>query len=268
MRDVFFLTCGTLRAPAAGFAPEVSLRRIDLPIVVAVAVRDSGEVALIDAGLSEAACESVRAVYGALGPLYVSARARCDDAIVRQLARVGVGRDRVKTIVATHLHLDHIGGAEDFPDAEVVCTDAELAAHRARKGLGYFARDLARSRVRAVALAGAPTYGFPASHDVFGDGELTLLDARGHTQGSCAVALRARDKSYVHLGDAVYQAWEHGMSPAGPSRFARVTSWSMAEQKRTYAHIRACEADPRRPVLVPSHDMAVYRGLPHAPAAG
>jgi glyoxylase-like metal-dependent hydrolase (beta-lactamase superfamily II) len=267
VRDVFFLTCGTMRVPSAGFSPGWSIARMDIPLVVAVVVRDSGDVLLVDAGWSEEACEGVARVYGRLRSVYLGARTRRDDAVVRQLARLGIARDRVKAIVATHLHLDHVGGVEDFPDAEVVCTDAELSAHRARKSPGYFARDLERARVRAVALAGAPTYGFPASHDLFGDGEVTLLDARGHTQGSCAVALRAREQCYVHLGDAVYQTWEHGLSPAGPSRFARITAWSRSQQRATYEHIRACEADPRRPILVPSHDMTTYRRLPHAPTA-
>jgi glyoxylase-like metal-dependent hydrolase (beta-lactamase superfamily II) len=240
---------------------------MDIPLVVAVMVRGSGDVLLVDVGWSEEACASVARVYGRLQSFYLGVRARRDDAIVLQLERLGIARDRVKTIVATHLHLDHVGGVEDFPDAEVVCTDAELSAYRARKSPGYIPRDLARSRVRAVALAGAPTYGFPASHDLFGDGEVTLLDAHGHTQGSCAIALRAREHCYVHLGDAVYQAWEHGLSPRGPSRFARLTAWSRIEQRSTYEHIRACEADPRKPILVPSHDMGIYAKLPHAPTA-
>ena len=33
-----------------------------------------------------------------------------------------------------------------------------------------------------------------------------------------------------------------------------------------YASLRACEADPRKPVLVPSHDKEVFERLPHAPA--
>lgn len=265
MRDLFFLTCGTMRVPKLGFLPELSFGAMSIPLVVAVGVRESGDVVLVDCGWSEEACEDVARVYGRLHSLYLGVRAKRSDAIALQLARLGIDRARVKTIVATHLHLDHVGGAEDFPDAEIVCTDAELSAHRARKSPGYFSRDIVDARVRAIALGAAPTYGFPASHDVFGDGEIVLLDARGHTQGSCAVALRSEQHTYVHLGDAVYQAWEHGLSPAGPSRFARITGWSKREQKKTYEHIRACEADPRKPVLVPSHCMQTYERLPHAP---
>jgi hypothetical protein len=38
--------------------------------------------------------------------------------------------------------------------------------------------------------------------------------------------------------------------------------------KQRYASLRDCEADPRRPVLVPSHDAAVFARLPQAPAKG
>jgi hypothetical protein len=46
-----------------------------------------------------------------------------------------------------------------------------------------------------------------------------------------------------------------------------VTAWNRDEQVRTYASLRACEADPRRPVVVTSHDDDVFATLPHAPAA-
>jgi hypothetical protein len=45
-------------------------------------------------------------------------------------------------------------------------------------------------------------------------------------------------------------------------------AWNRDEQVRTYARIRACEADPRRPVVVPSHDAEAFESLPHAPQPG
>jgi glyoxylase-like metal-dependent hydrolase (beta-lactamase superfamily II) len=171
--------------------------------------------------------------------------------------------------VATHLHLDHIGGAVDFPNAEIVCSDVELSAFRTLgRRAGYRAEDLAvRARLRPLAVTGGPSYGFPASHDLFGDGEIVLLDAHGHTAGSVAVALRGRERRcYVHVGDAVYQSWEMGLTPAGPCFVARNLAWRRDLQRKTYACLRACEADPRRPILVPSHDQATFDTLPHAPS--
>lgn len=292
MREVFFLTSGTFAAPAfavgaqpppqAGFALAGALRGLGsigktttLTNTVAVAVRDSGDVVLVDAGWSAEACADPVGVLGRVRVASLGARIRASDAIASQLASLGIEPSRVKTIVATHLHLDHVGGVRDFPNAEVVVTDRELAAFRGLpRNLGYRADDLARAgRIREVPLLGAPTYGFPASFDLFGDGEVVLCDARGHTKGLAAVALRARGRaadggagSWVHVGDAVYQSWEYGLAPAGPSLTATFTGWKRDDMKRTYAAIRSCEVDPRRPTIVPSHDAAVFEKLPHAPA--
>jgi glyoxylase-like metal-dependent hydrolase (beta-lactamase superfamily II) len=236
---------------------------------VAVVVRDDGDVVLVDAGWSVATCDDPRRELGVLQATVLGVRVSAADAIVTQLRELGIDPSRVRTIVATHLHLDHVGGVGDFPNAEVVTARRELEAYfRGHWWQGYRAHDLARAgRLRALGLDDGPTYGFPASADLFSDGEVVLLDARGHTAGSVAVALRGPLATYVHVGDAVYGRWEYGMSPPGPSAVARLQGWRLDESERTYAHLRACEADPRRPVLVPSHDAEVFDALPHAPSA-
>jgi glyoxylase-like metal-dependent hydrolase (beta-lactamase superfamily II) len=271
MREVFFLSSGTFVSPALAVGSSrrvLPSKKTTLSNTVAVAVRDSGDVVLVDVGWSAEACADPAGVLGKLRTTSLGMRARRDDAIALQLEALGIERARVKTIVATHLHLDHVGGACDFPNAEVVCTDRELRAFRGLpRDLGYRADDLARAgRTRTVLLDGAPTYGFPGSFDLFGDGEIVLCDARGHTPGLAAVALRSKSACFMHVGDAVYQTWEYGLAPPGPSLIARVTGWRREEMARAYASIRACEADPRRPTIVPSHDMTVFEKLPHAPA--
>ncbi len=270
MRDLFFLTCGAISYPAFVIAPSVlkaPMAGLAMSVTVAVVVRDDGQIVLIDAGLSEEACISARRVFG-LRAAFLGIRAKKGDSVLEQLRALGFDRELVSTVVATHLHFDHIGGVCDFPNAEVVCTDHELSAFRSNAQVGYRAEDLAKTgRVRTVALATDPSYGFPASVDLFGDGEIVLLDARGHTRGNIAVAIRGPRGCFVHIGDAAYQSWEYGVSPPGPSLAARMFSWNRPEMMRTYAAIRACEADPRRPVIVPSHDPVVLEKLPRTPRA-
>lgn len=231
-------------------------------------MRDSGDIALVDVGWSAETCAEPARAIGRLHAAVLRVRTRASDAIVEQLAALGIERSRVRTVVATHLHLDHVGGLVDFPDAEVVLTRREHDAFRAKLGTGYRAKDLERTgRLREVELDAGPTYGFPASADVFGDGEVLLLDARGHTAGGVAVVLRAPATTYVHAGDAVYEKWEYSLGRRrGPSLVARFTAWNRPEMVKTYACLRACEGDARRPVVVPSHDAAAFDGVPHVPA--
>ncbi len=269
MRDLFFLTCGGFSSPAGLVGPRYGggLSQARLCNTVAVAVRDDGGVVLVDAGWSTATCADPVRTLGRSRSWVLGVRVRPEDAIAIQLRALGISPDRVRAIVATHLHLDHVGGVEDFPDAEVVVSQRELRTYwNAPRGGPYRARDLARAgRIRAVALTETPTYGFPGSADLFGDGQIVLLDAAGHTSGNLAVALRAPRGTFVHVGDAVYQRWEYGMSPPGPSLLGRVLAASRQGLERTYGALRSCEADPRRPVVVPSHDAEVFEGLPHGP---
>jgi N-acyl homoserine lactone hydrolase len=271
VRDVFFLSSGWFKAPAAVLGPlgrVPSLHTVRMCNAVAVVVRDDGDVALVDCGWSREACAAPERTIGRMQARLLGMQVKHGDAIIDQLAMAGIARDRVRWIVATHLHLDHVGGACDFPNAEVVCSDVELSAARVRPAAsGYRPEDIEWARMRPVYLGAGPSYGFPASHDLFGDGEVVLLDAHGHTPGLVAVAVRSRDggRCYVHIGDAAYQAWEWGLSPAGPSALSRTMAWRQDLLRLRYASLRDCEADPRKPVIVPSHDEAVYARLPHAP---
>jgi N-acyl homoserine lactone hydrolase len=277
VRDVFFLSAGWFKIPAAAVKPLAGLSAFHLVRLsnsVAVIVRDDGDVVLVDCGWSREACAAPGRTIGRLQARLLGMEVKRGDAIVDQLAGVGIAPGRVKTVVATHLHLDHVGGVRDFPNAELVCSDVELSAARVRPPAnGYRPADIELARVRPVHLGAGPSYGFAASFDLFGDGEVVLLDAHGHTPGLVAVAIRARGSAqphapcYVHIGDAAYQSWEWGLSPAGPCAVSRVTAWRMDLLRQRYASLRDCEADPRHPILVPSHDAAVYARLPHAPEA-
>jgi glyoxylase-like metal-dependent hydrolase (beta-lactamase superfamily II) len=273
VRDVFFLTSGSFRAPAAVLEPlrgVPDFRRVSMSNTVGVVVRDNGDVVLVDCGWSRAACAAPVRTIGRLQSTVLGMVVKPGDAIADQLAMLGIAASRVKAIIATHLHLDHVGGIIDFPNAELVCSDVELSAYRVRPAAnGYRLKDLEMARLRPVYLGAGPSYGFGASHDLFGDGEVVLLDAHGHTPGTVAVAIRSREsgRCFVHIGDAAYRTWEWALSPAGPSPLTRALAWRMDYVKQTFAALRDCEADPRRPVIVPSHDESVYERLPRAPLA-
>jgi glyoxylase-like metal-dependent hydrolase (beta-lactamase superfamily II) len=271
MKDVFFLSCGSFAAVGVAIRPpgERKLKARRMSNTVAVAVRDDGDIVLVDAGWDRASCEAPALGIGRARAAVLGVRLRAEDAIEQQLRALGLDPARVRAIVATHLHLDHVGGVADFPNAELVVSQQELKAYwdAPPRSPRYRARDLANAgRIRAVQLNGTPTYGFPGSADPFGRGDVVMLDASGHSAGSVAVALRSSQGTFVHVGDAVYQSWEFGLSPPGPCLAARQAAWDRAQMTRTYASLRSCEADPRRPVVVPSHDAEVFDRLPHAPA--
>jgi glyoxylase-like metal-dependent hydrolase (beta-lactamase superfamily II) len=269
MRDLFFLTSGQFRAPALVVAApggRASLAPVVLSNTVAVCVHDDGTLTLIDCGWSEEVCADAPRVLGAVAARLATIDARRGESAVAQLRALGFPPSAVRTIVATHLHWDHIGGACDFPDAEVLTSEQELADHHRLSGpVGYRAADLARAgRVTPVRLDGPPMFGFPRSHALSSD--VVMLDARGHTGGSIAVVLRGPAGAFVHVGDAVYQTWELHEG-AKPSLLGRMLARDRKALAETRACIRQCARELPGARIVPSHDASVFAELPRAPRA-
>lgn len=106
----------------------------------------------------------------------------------------------------THAHWDHVSGLLDLPDLPV-------SLHRREHdwiGSGPVApvggvRDSLRGRpVSEYELDGPPVLTFTASHDLFGDHSVILLDLAGHTPGSVGVLAHTRRGWVLIAGDAAW----------------------------------------------------------------
>jgi glyoxylase-like metal-dependent hydrolase (beta-lactamase superfamily II) len=279
----WFLTTGTLRSPAAAFAlPKNAggerrgllgsvLSRVgadfrDLPIACLVLEHrpdrpgEEGDVTLVDTGLGAAQCRDPHRELGVTS-VFLGVRSKAGDDLASQLEARGISRKRVKTILATHLHVDHVGGLVDFPDAEVVTTEDELASANQRGFIhGFDVAALAKvGRFRMARFHGKALHEFPGSCPAFGEDDgVTLLDARGHTAGSVAVAVQLGDRLLVHLGDSAYTLGEALREAQSP--LAMRTSWDLERQRTTY---RAIGRLTRRgdATLVTSHDPATWKEI-------
>ena len=109
MKLVRFLTCGTTSAPAAVVGTGVRGSE-PLPTVVAVCERADGSIWLIDAGWSAETCSEPARWIGRLRTTLLSLRIAPGDDVASQLRRAGLDPGKVTRIIATHLHLDHVGG--------------------------------------------------------------------------------------------------------------------------------------------------------------
>jgi glyoxylase-like metal-dependent hydrolase (beta-lactamase superfamily II) len=254
----WFASVGALGGPAGVFGEGrgiSALAWMRLRNVVLVIEHAGGEVTLVDTGWSAAQCASPRREIGLADTLLLGVSVRAGEDVASRLARAGIARDRVKRIIATHLHVDHVGGLEDFPDAEVLTTADELASARTRGRLhGFDVARLARvGRLRLIELDGGARDGFAGSAAL--GPHVTLLDARGHTAGSLAVEVRIGARRLIHLGDAAYLLAEAERDR--PSPLSRRTAWNPARQRETYRAVaeiaRAVDV-----VAVTSHDPRTF----------
>ncbi|MFQ5827616.1 MAG: N-acyl homoserine lactonase family protein [Candidatus Methylomirabilia bacterium] len=101
------------------FYGERSGERVQIPIACYLVKTSDGSI-LFDTGLSP------RAVPGLLrnDPL---ARFTDQDLLVHRLGSIGLKPDAVDTVVISHLHYDHAGGAFLFPKSELIVQQDEYA---------------------------------------------------------------------------------------------------------------------------------------------
>jgi len=131
-----------------------------------------------------------------------------EETAFRQVSKLGYSPEDVRSIVLTHLHLDHSGGLPDFPWADVHVLAAEYQAalrDRSIKSLiGYDATHWAHNpRWVLHERSEESWFGVPSTL-VLGEigTRVFLVPLAGHSPGRCGVAVEAESGWLLHCGDA------------------------------------------------------------------
>jgi N-acyl homoserine lactone hydrolase len=123
--------------------------------------------------------------------------------LVAVLAVLGVKPADVRYIGISHVHPDHVGNVEQFPEATLIIQRAEWDY-----GLKLPLKPFSTEH-KAQLIEG--------DRDFFGDGSLTILSTPGHTPGHQSLLVRLKKTGYIVLsGDAVHfeSNWQHLRVPA------------------------------------------------------
>ena len=123
-----------------------------------------------------------------------------------QLDRAGYDRGRLRGIVLTHAHWDHVSGADGFPGVPLLVPGVERGFVEGGSTLTAVARDLPGARWEEYGFESGPYLGFPASHDAHGDGSFVIVPSPGHTPGSVVVFVTLpAGRRLAFVGDLVWQ---------------------------------------------------------------
>jgi glyoxylase-like metal-dependent hydrolase (beta-lactamase superfamily II) len=167
------------------------------------------------------------------------------------LKAMGSQPDAIKDVVITHLHYDHAGNLDLFPQARFHLQDREMAfatgRHMCSSCMSHaFEVEDVVTMVRAVY----------AERVVYHDGDAVLAPgvslhlAGGHTAGLQMVRVQTQSGPIVLASDASHYYANMGLGRPYPIVFHlgdMVESWKMA--------VDLADGDPRR--VIPGHDPAV-----------
>jgi glyoxylase-like metal-dependent hydrolase (beta-lactamase superfamily II) len=201
---------------------------------------------VFDCGLSDAVARDGEAALGIPMRWLFESRGHPGRTLDAQMREAGLDPGRVRLVVLSHWHDDHLGAAPAFPGATFIGGPGTA---------GYaIAPGFAPSR-RTLDFAGAAALPpFDAAVDLLGDGSLWVLRGGGHTREDLLVLLPLPDGPVLLAGDAVvHRDW---LAADDVQRIA-VDPMRAADVRN---RIRALAAAVPGLVLVPGHDLG---GVPH-----
>jgi glyoxylase-like metal-dependent hydrolase (beta-lactamase superfamily II) len=178
------------------------------------------------------------------------------------LAKIGLSPDRVETVILTHLHFDHAGNLDRFPNAVFLVQRAEYDGwKRAFELPGALG-----SSPRMWPMSSINKNDFEILDRLIADGRVRFLDgdeevAPGvqchfapdtHTFGSQWVEIGTPDGPYVVAGDCVY--WYANIERMWPPGYVQGNCWRLIDTYREIADL----LDGRIDRIVPGHDPELF----------
>jgi glyoxylase-like metal-dependent hydrolase (beta-lactamase superfamily II) len=252
---LYVFTSGSLTAAKAAFQSGGPSDPITVPVGFYV-VRHPRGVVLFDTGNNDKTIKDAEGWWGPLAKGF-GLKMTSDDAIDVQLAKVGVKPSDVKVVILGHMHLDHAGNMQKFPNATfLIQTDELTAAYwpNSRVGPFYIPGDFNEAKnYKIVRLAG--------DMDVFGDQSIQVVRAPSHTPGSqFAIVRLPKSGTYVLTSDACYlkENLDKGiLSPAGATWSSRGT-WEAYDKFRYLRDVEGAS-------IFFAHDPDVFKATKRAP---
>jgi N-acyl homoserine lactone hydrolase len=165
--------------------------------------------------------------------------------LLAALAALGVKPEDIRYVAASHVHPDHVGNVDEFPEATLIMQRAELEYGR-------------KLPLKPFSPANK-TLQLEGDKDLFGDGSLTILSTPGHTPGHQSLLVHLEKTGYVVLsGDAVHfqSNWDNRRIPA----FNADKAQTLASMDKI-AHVLA----DKHAQLWINHDKPSSDGRRHAP---
>jgi N-acyl homoserine lactone hydrolase len=197
---------------------EGGFSTIRMPIWVGIYSHPTEGLVLIDSGYPSRTGVDPNSYPGLFQQVALGLEAEEGRSVADRLHEIGQTPSDVRHIIITHMHSDHVGGVEDFPEAKIWVHPDELVAFD-HGGLfsGYIRETLSQRELHTIDLSKSKPYPpFEESIDLFEDGSLILLPTPGHTAGHMSVLASVPGHTFLFLGDS---AWtnRHWQEPSPKS---------------------------------------------------
>lgn len=246
------------RLAAYGYRGGSLFERRDFSMAGALVKHPQGDL-LIDTGFGRHIDEQFRTLPLTLRAItfYSLWRPAAD-----QLKDVGYEPKSLRAILLTHSHWDHVSGLPDFPGVPVWVTSQEHEFIKKSSDMD-FCKLFTDTNYQEYGFEGGPYLGFPASHDVYGDGSIVVVPAFGHTPGSVIIFVTlANGARYAFVGDLVWQLEGITEREEHPWITRRKADTDAEQNRENLLQMIALKERLPDLIIVPAHDMRAFVEMP------
>ncbi len=251
--DLGCITCDTnslvaLKIQASVDDPNPDLHVEPMPVWVAYIETDQAKI-LFDAGIldeyDEVVTESKKK--------YFPYTHTDEQTIVHQLSLCGVKPEEIDYVVISHMHWDHAGNINKFPNAKVVVQRTELMSAL----MSTHTVDPRGTYLRKDCDVDADWMLIDGDYELFEGIKLLLLP--GHCEGLQGIQLTTDHGTILMTSDACYTAgnWGPPIRPTGAVYDSRSYVNSMQKLKNI--------AQTTNAMVIYGHDIEQFRSLKRAP---
>lgn len=202
---IHHISCGSLCPSVSRWAPSIYPKEICCHCLL---IETNNQLVLVDTGLGVQDYRNLKR----LGPAAKILGIKGDEELsaFNQIKKLGFSPDDVRHIIPTHLHLDHAGGINDFPEAKVHTLRAEynVATNKALL-LSSKYRECQWSKDTQWVIheenSGEKWFDFEMVRALPGvTDDILIIPLIGHTEGHFGVAVKTESGWLLHAGDAYY----------------------------------------------------------------
>jgi N-acyl homoserine lactone hydrolase len=250
---------GRLPADFMGGCPVCSNQgMVDIPmiysLIASAPAASRREVLVVDTGFKGGRSMTGRSFEGVEMPDVV-------------LAKIGYRPEDVGIVVLTHLHFDHAGNFDAFPNARIFVQRLEYERWKETLA-GVADRTVGK---QSWVLSSMDVEAFARFDHAVAAGRVSLLDGDAeiapgihcrlaqdtHTFGSQWVQVETARGPHVVAGDCVY--WYVNVERMWPPGYVQGNTWNLL---RTYERLRAVVGDDHLARILPGHDMEIFSRHP------